>query len=228
MGLIVIVAAVAFIYTLGAVFGFNFTGPLERDTYTICMNLKSIKDAHRLTITAILLAIFFVFYTSFAQSRSALAYIRCTDPSQIINPLASNEFETGLGFYCLVEISYNVLYSALSLIGIGLLVMIAVGGLRYVVAGGDEKAIQTAKKTLTTAAAGLGIGVTSIFILIVVVSRIIKPGCDPSDVTCTGDPLQLLIPDYFCTGWVAGGGGPGNFGVKGGAPGWLQAFCSSK
>lgn len=181
------------------------------------MKFRNVSNFSRVVFSVFLLSFLFLFSNGFIGTKQTFAFVNCSDPSSINNPLAPlvgsipYERDTGMGFYCLVKISYDVFRSALTLVGIGLLLMLAVGGIRYMTAGGDQKAIDTAKKTITTAFVGLGIGVVSVFLLAVVVARIIKPGCNPDDpnyATCTGDPLQLMIPDYFCTiyGDISGAG----------------------
>gem|GEM_PF-2070701 len=154
------------------------------------------------------------------QTKEALAFTpyRCNDPRTIIDPLEPDINNTGLGFFCLVGISYNVFYSAITIVGIGLLLMLIVGGLRYLASGGDEKGLQQARHIITYAVAGMLISVSSIFFMTVIVSRILKPGCDPADTTCTGDPLMLLIPDFFCTV-------EGNLGWSGSLPPGIKNFC---
>lgn len=69
------------------------------------------------------------------------------------------------GFKCLEGITYNVLQVALGLAGVGLFLMLLVGGLRYITSGGDEKSIDSAKKTLTAALTGFLLVILAYFIL---------------------------------------------------------------
>lgn len=49
----------------------------------------------------------------------------------------------------------NVVGVALGFAGIVLFIMLLVGGFRYITAGGDPKGVEGAKKTLTSAIAGM-------------------------------------------------------------------------
>jgi len=49
----------------------------------------------------------------------------------------------------------NIVGAALGFAGITLFVMLIVGGFRYITAGGDPKGVETAKKTIGNAIAGL-------------------------------------------------------------------------
>lgn len=59
----------------------------------------------------------------------------------------------------------NVITSLLALGGIVLFVMLLTGGFKYLTSGGDPKALEGAKKTLTTAIGGLVMLVGSFLIL---------------------------------------------------------------
>lgn len=62
----------------------------------------------------------------------------------------------------------RVVSVALGLAGITLFVMLIVGGFKYITSGGDPKAVDTAKKTLTYAIAGLIIILVSYLILVLI------------------------------------------------------------
>jgi len=49
----------------------------------------------------------------------------------------------------------NIVQALLGFAGIALFVMLLVGGIRYITAGGDPKGVEAAQKTLTTAIGGL-------------------------------------------------------------------------
>lgn len=59
----------------------------------------------------------------------------------------------------------NIISVALALAGIVLFVMFLVGGFRYLTSGGDPKAVEAARGTLTYAIAGLAILVFAVVIL---------------------------------------------------------------
>lgn len=59
----------------------------------------------------------------------------------------------------------NIVSVALALAGIVLFVMFLVGGFRYLTSGGDPKALEAAKGTLTHAIAGLAILIFAVVIL---------------------------------------------------------------
>lgn len=60
-----------------------------------------------------------------------------------------------LGLKCLEGIFDNALSKMIVLIGIGSFVFLLIGGFRYVAAGGDQKSIDAARKTITYAVVGL-------------------------------------------------------------------------
>ena len=66
------------------------------------------------------------------------------------------------GFECLLN---NVLSIALTGLGLVMFVMLVVGGFKYLTAGGDPKAMESAKGTLTWAIAGLILAILAWFIL---------------------------------------------------------------
>lgn len=66
----------------------------------------------------------------------------------------------------LEEIFKNVVNVALGFAGIAFFILLLVGGFKYMTAGGDPKAIDAAKKTLTAAIAGLLVVVLSFLVLV--------------------------------------------------------------
>lgn len=70
-----------------------------------------------------------------------------------------------LALVCLEGIFANALKAILSLTGIVSFLFIIRGGVKYTTAGGDMKAMDGARKTLTWAVAGLGFSLISYFIL---------------------------------------------------------------
>lgn len=66
----------------------------------------------------------------------------------------------------LEEVFKNVVNVVLGFAGIAFFVLLLVGGFKYMTAGGDPKAIDSAKKTLTSAIAGLLIVILSYLVLV--------------------------------------------------------------
>jgi len=62
----------------------------------------------------------------------------------------------------------NVVKAALGLAGIVLFVMLLFGGLKYIMAGGDPKAAESAQKTITYAVGGLILILLSYLILVLI------------------------------------------------------------
>ena len=79
-----------------------------------------------------------------------------SDPSGI-NPLQISDLEV---------VFKNVVNVALGFAGIAFFVLLLVGGFKYMTAGGDPKAIEAAKKTLTAAIAGLLVVILSFLVLV--------------------------------------------------------------
>ena len=58
---------------------------------------------------------------------------------------------------CLEAVFRNVLLSITGLAGIALFIMLATGGFKYLTSGGDPKAAESAKNTMTFALVGVGL-----------------------------------------------------------------------
>lgn len=80
-------------------------------------------------------------------------------PPATTSPLI--EVATLKGFECLFA---NVLNVVIRLAGIGLLIMLIIGGFKYMTAGGEPKKIQPAQQTLTNAFLGLALIIGGWFI----------------------------------------------------------------
>lgn len=74
--------------------------------------------------------------------------------------------ETPVQLVDLEEIFKNVVNVALGFAGIAFFVLLLIGGFKYMSAGGDPKAIEAAKKTLTAAIAGLLVVILSFLVLV--------------------------------------------------------------
>lgn len=66
---------------------------------------------------------------------------------------------------CLEAVFANVLSVVATLAGIALFVMLTIGALRYLTSGGDPKATEAARKTMTSAILGITLIVGSYLIL---------------------------------------------------------------
>lgn len=66
---------------------------------------------------------------------------------------------------CLEAVFANVLSAVVTLAGIALFVMLTIGALRFLTAGGDPKAAEAAQKTMTSAVLGLALIIGSYLIL---------------------------------------------------------------
>ena len=62
----------------------------------------------------------------------------------------------------------NIVSYALGFAGIVLFILLLVGGFKFITSGGDPKAVESAKKTLTSAIAGLFIILASYLIMILI------------------------------------------------------------
>jgi len=62
----------------------------------------------------------------------------------------------------------NLVSAALGLAGIVLFIMFLIGGFKYMTSGGDPKAVEAAKGTLTQAVAGLVVLVLAYVVLVVI------------------------------------------------------------
>ena len=65
-------------------------------------------------------------------------------------------------------IFFNVVGYALGFAGIVLFILLIVGGFRFITSGGDPKAVEGARKTLTSAVAGLVLILVSYLVLVLI------------------------------------------------------------
>lgn len=138
-----------------------------------------------------------------------LAIATCDSPKDIFSPDDPigevGVTDTSAGLFCLTGIIFKLFYSSVILVGIAFFLVILIGGLKYLTAGGDDKSIQSAQKALTYGITGFGIALGSVFFMIIIVGKVLQPmeiTLDPLGHpvgTTTPDPLHVLIPDYFCT-----------------------------
>lgn len=75
---------------------------------------------------------------------------------------ATNDVATIQGFECVFQ---NIVSVALALAGLAVFVMLLAGGLKYLTSGGDPKAQESAKNTMTYAVLGLVFMVAAYLIL---------------------------------------------------------------
>ncbi len=66
---------------------------------------------------------------------------------------------------CLEPLFQNAVIAITSLVGVALFVMFVVGGFKFLVSGGDQKQLESAKNTITYAAIGLIVIVVAYLIL---------------------------------------------------------------
>lgn len=138
-----------------------------------------------------------------------------------MNQLAWQPFNTGgniqnpTGYAGLATQSLlldNIVATLIILIGLLFLIYLIFGALKYLTAGGDDKAIQSAKNMITNAGVGITLAVGSFFIVDIVGEVL---GFNSGTLTgiltprITGAPgrvynLQILNP----TGYINPGGGP--------------------
>ncbi len=67
--------------------------------------------------------------------------------------------------YCLEAVFGNILSVVVTLAGIALFIMLTVGAVRFLVSGGEPKAVETARKTMTSALIGIVLIISSFLIL---------------------------------------------------------------
>jgi hypothetical protein len=68
----------------------------------------------------------------------------------------------------LQQVFQNVVSALIALAGIALFVMLVVGGVKYITSGGDPKATEGAKNTITYAIGGLVLILVSYLILVII------------------------------------------------------------
>lgn len=94
------------------------------------------------------------------------------------------------GFRCLEGIFDNLLTKIIVLVGIGSFLVLTFGGFKYITAGGDQKAIDGARKTITYALLGFVLTVIIYFIFAVLLGQLGLLNF-----------LQFTIPDRNAPGW---------------------------
>ncbi len=97
--------------------------------------------------------VWFVAFVVVAKSSVWAAAFACPDPPTL---------------NCLEPIFANVLNAALAIAGVGCFIMLIAGGFKYITAGGDAKAMGSARSTIAGAAGGLILSVAIYFVLKVV------------------------------------------------------------
>jgi len=90
--------------------------------------------------------------------------------------------EDVMTFKCIAPLIQNILSALLSFIGVGFFIMLLIGGVNYLFAGGDQKKLEKAKGTLTAAIIGLIIIAVSYLILMLI-----------SEFTGVSDVLQFNL-----------------------------------
>lgn len=77
-----------------------------------------------------------------------------------------------LQLQCLEDIINNLLTKVVVLVGISSFLMLIYGGLRYITAGGDQKTVDGARKTVTYSLLGFGLTVSIYFIFKVLLNAL--------------------------------------------------------
>lgn len=85
--------------------------------------------------------------------------------SQCFAQIGVEKIATIRGIECIVA---NILNLAIRFIGLALFVMILVGGFKLLTAGGDPKAVESGKQTITLAIGGLIMAIMSWFVLVLI------------------------------------------------------------
>lgn len=81
----------------------------------------------------------------------------------------------------------NVVSYALGFAGIVLFILLIIGGFKFITSGGDPKAVEGARKTLTSAIAGLVIIIIS-FLILVLITKITGVDVTKFNVVLTPTP----------------------------------------
>lgn len=106
-------------------------------------------------------AVFFIpFVLALSLPKSAYAVLVGWDPECV-----EDNVPTFLGFKCLLK---NIIASVLGIAGIVLFVMLIFGGFRYLTAGADPEAAESAKKIITYAVLGFVMLIVSYLIILLI------------------------------------------------------------
>lgn len=127
--------------------------------------------------SGLVLGVASVYGAAFGSTAALAAGVTCTSIGDVVRVAANpNRPILGQGLSCLEGITSNLLSGALILIGIGAFTFLIVGGVKYITAGGDEKAIQSARKTIGAAIMGMALAAAAWFVLKVFVESLGLPG----------------------------------------------------
>lgn len=85
--------------------------------------------------------------------------------TDVCNADATNGIATIGNLGCLFQ---NIVSYALGFAGIVLFILLIMGGFKYITSGGDPKAVEGAKKTLTSAITGLVLILVSYLVLVLI------------------------------------------------------------
>jgi len=91
-----------------------------------------------------------------AYSYSSSGAVVCENMDDVINDK---------GLKCLEGVTDSIFKGIIALIIIGMFIMMLMGGMRYVTAGGDQKAIDSARKTITYAVTGVVFALAGYYLL---------------------------------------------------------------
>lgn len=80
----------------------------------------------------------------------------------VVYDSGNGDVATIKGFECIVS---NILNVAITLIGLGIFAMLIIGSYQMITSGGDPKAVEAAKATITYAVMGLVIAILAWFII---------------------------------------------------------------
>jgi hypothetical protein len=126
----------------------------------------------------------FAVFVGLGAAVVAPAYVSATPKSTVCTALGSNDSCTkdtgnGVSLSSVVKVIVNILSL---IVGIVAVIMIIVGGFRYVTSGGDSNNITSAKNTILYAIVGLVVVALAQFIVQFVVAKVTAPTCTSTQV----------------------------------------------
>ncbi|MCL5411818.1 MAG: pilin [Patescibacteria group bacterium] len=89
------------------------------------------------------------------------------DPGSLTNPTKYGDNISGLG-----KLINNGFFAVVTIAGLAFLAYLIMGGIKYLTSGGDSKAAQSARETITNALIGLVI-VTSVWFIALIIQTIL-------------------------------------------------------
>ena len=139
------------------------------------MGIKIIKKQKYIVITVLLVYMVFSGFllstnTVIAESDTSVGHCTGNDCTKLPNPISSD----GTAAIDVPELIGRIIQAILGVVGSIALLMFIVGGLRWILSGGNEEQVTKGKNTIVWAVAGLAVVFLSYLIVYYIIDNLIK------------------------------------------------------